>query len=88
MAIRYDTVSMRDQETGGIRIVFFFFFFFFIGRGTWALVKGIINSHFQEIGYFFKNPVRFGGKFLRKSLFRGQILREKHTKILVSIILA
>ena len=49
----------------------------------WYCVKGIQKSHFQEIGYFFKNPVRFQGKFLHKSSFRGQILREKHAKIIV-----
>ena len=29
------------------------------------------------------NPIRFWGKFLHKSSFRGQILREKHAEILV-----
>ena len=49
----------------------------------WTQFRRDKNSHFHEIGYFSKNSVGFGGKFLGKSSFRSQIFRKKHTRIIV-----
>ena len=76
--------SMHDQES---RKYILFCFVFFWGGGvglegevSWIPIRISKSSHFQEIasvGYIFKNPVRFLGKFYHKFSFRGQILREK-----------